>query len=384
MPSSVRTLRAKLLLSTVLVVSAVLTAGTAASVLVASDASRRPGAARQSATLTLEPNRQSGAIHALLDTLLAPLGPLPELDSATLRAAVALTIAPTRGGRLPASEVWIASPRVSTDSLSPAEVTLLRVWARSEPLGPLWGYRPALRAAKGHGERLTRAWRPLRQFVRHNEEDADSALAHGDVSLAMERARETLAASRHFVDQPLIYDMLVGRVFMVIGAKLLARAARQADEPFVVTQANRLAELARSNYALGPGQWAQFNALGAEPAAGQLQHIAADRTLPPAIRLLAVHAAVTGACLRTREVLLGPTAERREGLVRLAMAVADLPRSDELTPGYFDTLAEMTAGHFAAEPRTSANDEEQGAIASVAWMVPGAVRRRYAFCRTAG
>lgn len=382
MPSSARALRFKLLLSTTLVVSAVLTSGTAASVFVASDTARRTASERQLSELSLDPYRHTPAIRALLDTLLAPLGPPEVLDSAALQATVALTSASGREGESSANSVWIAAPRTKSDSISDPETALLRRWARSAPLPPLWGYRVGLGHPATPWAFPTRAWRPVMQFIRQNERDADSALVHGDVATATLRARETIAAARHFTEQPTSIDMVVGRAIMIKGAKLLARAARQGDEPVISSQAKRLAELVRVNYALSRPQMARLFTLGADLSDGRLHAIAADRNLPPAIRMATLDAALVGACLRTREVLLGVTAERRNGMAQLAWSVSDIRRTEELTPAYFHAL-DAFGGNGLADHGTKTAPRDDGNATPVRWMVPRGVRHRYAFCRGA-
>lgn len=381
MPSSARTLRFKLLLSTMLVVSAVLTSGTAASVFVASDAARRTAHERLLGDLSLDPYRHTAAIHALLDTLLAPLGAPSVLDAATFQMAVALTAHAATSTDVMSAAVWVVAPVSAPDSLSPTQIAVFRAWARSSPLPSLWGYRKGLGAPATPWALPTRAWRPVMQFMRQNEREADSALMRGDVATATLRARELMSGARHFTDQPTMLDMVVGRAMMMRGAKLLARSARQGDDPLASSQALRLAELARVNYAIAHPQMARLYNLGADLSDGRLLAIAADRSLPAAIRVATLDAAMIGVCLRTREVLLGATAERHDDLAKLAWAVSDIKRTEELTPAYFQALSAFDEPRLAFVGQASSRNRPDADASPVRWMVPSGVRHRYAICR---
>lgn len=383
MPSSARTLRFKLLLSTMLVVSAVLTSSTAASVFVASDAARRTAHERLLGELSLDPYRHTAQIHALLDSLLAPLGTPSVLDSATFRDAVALTAHVVNGTDVVPGAVWVTTPVSAPDSLTPAQIAVMRAWARSTPLPPLWGYRAGLGSPVTPWALPTRAWRPVMSFIKLNEREADSALVRGDVTTATLRARELISGARHFTDQPTMLDMVVGRAMMMRGAKLLARSARQGDDPAVSSQALHLAELARVNYAVAHPQMARLFTLGADLSDGRLLAIAADRSLPAGIRVATLDAALVGVCLRTREVLLGATAERHDGLAKLAWAVSDIKRTEELTPAYFQALSAFDEPRLAFVGQSMGRGQPDTDASPVQWMVPSGVRHRYAFCRGA-
>ncbi len=384
--TSTGTLRFKLLLSTVLVVAAALTTGTAASVFVASDSARRSAQGGLPPELSLDAHRRTAAIHALQDSLLLPLGPLPALDAATLRSVVALTQHAGRPGETPAAAVWTVPPTAASDSLSSAAYVMLRRWARSAPLEALWGYREGLGDPANPWVIPGRAWPLLMRYAKHNTQEADSALVHGAPEAAMERARETIAAARHFADQPTAADMLVGRALLMDGADLLARAARQGDAPTIVSQARRLSQLAQANYALAQPERASLNAMAVDPADGRLEQIAADRSLPHAWRLAALDAVVVGACLRTREVLLGATEDRRKLLAQMGVGVADIPRAGELVPVYRRALdafdIEGLASHLNALHRPDGGRATNRVETPMQWLVPAGVRHRYAFCRS--
>ena len=383
MPSTARSTRFKLLLSTLLVLSAVLTTGTAASVFVASEPARRTAHERMAGKLEMTPHRQSAAVSALLDSLLAPLGALAPLDSVELRQVVALTQHAGREDGPTAAPVWMTTPTPVTDSLHADEMAMLRRWARSAPLPSLWGYARGLGAPSDPWALPTRAWRPLLRFTVLNEREADVALLSGDAPSAMTKARETIAAGRHFIAQPLLMDMMVGRAFVTRGAKLLARAARQGDDPFTASQARRLVELARVTYAWSHPEVMRLRTMALDPADPRLRAMASDALLPPAIRLGALDAVLSGACLRPREMLFGSTPERRAAVGALSVAVADIPRANELTPAFRRALADFDGdgarndGGLGATRRRS----RRGAMESRwAVLVPAAVRHRYTFC----
>ncbi len=392
--TSIRSLRFKLLLSTVLVVAAARTTGPAAAGFVAGDSARR-SATGTSPSLSLEAHRQTAVIHALQDSLLAPLGNLTDTDPVTLRSVVALTQHAGRPSDTPAAAVWTVPPTAasaSSDSLSSAEYGLLRHWARSAPMASLWGYREGLGDPANPWALPGRAWPLLMRYAKRNAQSADSALMQGAPAVAMERALETIAAARHFVDQPTAADMIVGRALLVHGADLLARAARQGEEPATVSQARRLSQLARSVYALAQPERAALNALAVDPSDGRLEQITADRSLPNALRMAAIEAVVIGACLRTREVLMGAAEDRRRVLTRMSLGVADIPRADELTRAYRRALEAFDNDGLASHPnvartraanRDAARDANRAVMAMpVQWLVPAGVRHRYAFCRS--
>jgi len=330
--------------------------------------------------LSLDPYRHTLAIHALVDSLLAPLGSPTALDSATFQAAVALMAHPGSATNPARRPVWVAEPVATADTLTPTQLAVLRTWARSAPLPPLWGYRVGLGAPETPWVLPTRAWRHVLQFVKQNEREADSALVLGEVATAVLRARETIGAARHFTDQPLAMDMVIGRATMMRGAKLLARATRQGDDPATSSQANRLAALVRANYAFGHPQMVRLYTMGADVADGRLEAIAADRSLPAGLRVATLEAALVGVCLRTREVLLGASSERHDALAQLARAVSDIPRTGELVPAFIGVLDDFDRDGVASQAGRAARGEDEGRMA-VQWMVPTGVRQRYAFCR---
>jgi hypothetical protein len=79
-----------------------------------------------------------------------------------------------------------------------------------------------------------------------NEQAADNALVRGDVELALQHARENIAAASHLLWQPLAYDAVVGRERLRDAAALLARSARQADQPLLHGGAQRLLRMTQS------------------------------------------------------------------------------------------------------------------------------------------
>ncbi len=381
MPSTARSLPVTLLRSTLLVIAAVLTTGTAATVIVAGDSARRTPREAASGRLDLAPFRRRSAMRALLDSVIAPLGNPPPLDSAALRRVVALTRTADRAE--PNAEngsVWIAARAEAATSGVEAQQSL-RAWARSAPLPALWGYTTGLGGVQLPWELPVRSWPALQRFVRLSEAEADSALLVGDADMAMLRARETIAAARHFVDQPTMLDAMIGRSLVQHGARLLDRAARQAEQPVAASQALRLATMAREGASVSHATVLQLRALGIDLRDGRLLAIAQDRTLAPSLRLAAVDAGFVGVCLRARELLVGADADRRTGLEALAAAVADVPRANELTPLLLHALDAFEKNGLRDDRVVQRARMAGGWPALSPWLVPPIVQQRAAVCR---
>ena len=101
LPRANRKPPARLLLMLSGLVCAILTTGTAASVYVAGDATRR--ATRkvgQIALMDSDAHQRGAAVHALIDTLIAPLGVLPAMDSSILARCRGIPRSPGISGHL--------------------------------------------------------------------------------------------------------------------------------------------------------------------------------------------------------------------------------------------------------------------------------------------
>ncbi len=356
------------------VVSTLLTTSTAATVYVASGAVR-PTRNDDGRAITLFPtaaHRQAQQTLALLDSLVVPLGDLPEMDSLTLRTAVGLL-----GTRM-TTGAWIAFDSAAVKSAD--TLAFLRRWARSRALPAYWGLQPNFAGVESAGDLPVHKYVPLRRFMLLNEAVADSALMAGDATTAMERARETLAGARHLLSQPQLVDVLVGRVMVERGSRLLVRAAQQGDDPLTAGAARRLDALSHGAFTVDRAAQLAYRALGTSPNDGRLLSLAGDHSLHPALRMQAFIGLYTGACLHPREVLFGMSSERRQVFQQLAQAVEDIPRGRDLAGlhqrefDYFNDGLTDAARKRRAGPR----DTDGGLLG---WVVPRVVMDRVTMCR---
>jgi hypothetical protein len=364
---------ARLLLVLTGLVCAVLTTGTAASVYVAGDASRRATEKVSGmALLDTDSHRRSASVHALIDTLIAPLGALPPMDSAMLRDAVEFLA--SRDDPDP----WISANNRRAATLDTLE--FFRAWAKHEPLPAFWGYRTK---AWGDGldRRAGRKLGTIKRFVQLNEAVADSALLAGDAVTAMNRAREIIAASRHLIDQPVGIDMVFGVYVLDRGAMLLARSAQEAGEPVVASAARQLFRMAGANYRLTNRERRALLNMGENPADGRLLALASDRELPPAVRFEApLESMVKSACINPREMMFGLSGARRDAFDEILSALNDIPRMSEVAPSVrarleiFDAPADYLNGLKGAKMKESL----------VSLLVPPVLRSRVKYCQLMG
>ncbi|MEP6764212.1 MAG: hypothetical protein ABJB66_07885 [Gemmatimonadaceae bacterium] len=399
----------KLLATGVACAVAVVVCGTAATVVAASNATRKQpptaGAARPDFDrFALESFRDAGSIRALLDSLVAPLdirGAANPNDIATIASAT------SQGSR--ASQVWDIALREVLPTMSPtpfASVGVLdtswenlsvertvraerdsatpwlpvfRRWARSQPMQPLWGYRKGLPGVRDIHDLPLRNFRPILTLYSANESAAYLQLRDGKSGMAVEHARENISASRHFLEQPFLFDALLGRILVKRSASLLAVAAARAGDSATARQARRLLTAAKHNDDMQPlRQWLrQQEGISNSTAA---EEIAANVALAPSIRIEAIQSIVVGACGSTPEIVFGFNGARRVALNKTANALHDLNRADEIANGYvrlFDQLAEDPVSYVDRYVKPV----QDGAFD---WIVPPGVRARIDFCAMQG
>jgi hypothetical protein len=358
-----------------LAVAGAVSAATAVGVYVATDPPRRwaragvPSPSPESASAG-----QFRVLSGLLDSLVAPLGTAQTLDSARLSAFVALT------GDASLKRSWIAEPRTPVPPrtvVSSTELSLYRAWARSAPLPAFWGYRPGFGAPADMHQLPIRRHSVLTALRRANAADADSALARGDVSDALLRARENLAGARHLIDQPFAIDVMIGKAQIKESAKLLGRVARQANDPALAGAADRLQVLNESFSPLPPLGPAPLLRAARDPASDSLVRLALDTSMHPARRLQLAEMQVFGACFNPREMLFGVRAERRAGLGRLFVALGDIPRAGELEAAFRGTF-DLADGESprARPPRYRGLGEQLLEV-----VLPDGITARMRWCR---
>jgi hypothetical protein len=361
----------KLVASLVGLTVVLLSTATAASVFVAGDSSRRIAVKARATPLDLGSFRHHRVLHALLDTLVMPLGPSRALDDPTLRRIVALTNGSSQ------EDAWIpvgSAPRPG-DSL---DLALFRQFAVATPLPGLWGYRNGLAGTHSLRTLPGRSLQGVKRLMLANEAAADSLLLAGRAAAALSRARENLASARHFLDQPSTGDLVFGRYVVQRSAGLMNRAALQAGDHTTAATAGKLQRLANESYQVGSGAWVYQD--GRDPRAIELIVIASDTLLPPALRLHTAVGAIDGACLNTREVLMGASEDRRELVELIIHAVHDIPRAEELMALNQAMLSRFDTGATDVEAQ-GAHPRARNSGGMMDRLLPSSVRRRAAYCR---
>jgi hypothetical protein len=383
---------------------------TAATIIASSELAAKP----EQAVIALSPRdiegdffRDAGPTAALIDSLLAPLGAARDANAEDVALMMALVAghAPIRGAwdvrgsaalvtRVPRAPARILPVRAALDSLSASEfvaamsdtgsawMPVYRRWARSRPLPALWGYRRGLTGVQTVSELPARNFDALRALFSVNDNVALVALRAGDDRGALTHARENLSASRHFLEQPTLNDALMGRHFARRAAQLMAIAATHGGDDIVLHQALRL-DSASSRFDLRVIKWLYQQQ--ANPHAVSAVEVAADRALPPAIRVGAMMPIVTAGCRDTREIVFGFSHARPDVLQRAARAVADIERAGELADLYRRQLDDIRVDperHAVALPVKQSI--ELAGLGALEWMVPPGVRARIALCTAWG
>lgn len=363
MTASRTTPRPTVILATLAAIAiALAVCATAATVIVASDVTRERERVRQQQVTvsgSVEEARAAlsiaASLRAMVDSVVAPLAPFAPADSETVarmalqwgdaeptwRALVAVPAgftAPTDPPRATASDLGRALAGIRGDSLMDSVAlhraladtasSWLATWrrfARSAPLPALWGFREGLPGATSRVELPLRLNRGTRHLYQLNELAGRAALARGDASFALARGLENVAASRHYLDSPILADFLVGRLLATAGSRLAGDAARALGELRLGERADSLHALARQGNGsfLTLSRAAEHDA--ASPAGTLAWELFEDDKLPFAVRVEILYATITGACNHTREVLFGFSPERERRLAEVAARHADHP-----------------------------------------------------------
>lgn len=326
MSSSSKSAGAKLLWLTVLAATGLVATATAATVFAAGDLQRLHARDGASASLRLEGSRNLLPLRALADSLVATVG-VAELGVGS-------------GSRARSSAVDDSRNTLATDA------------------------------------------KALQRLVIVNEAAADSALLAGDAETALLRARENIGAAQHLLWRPQFAEAAQGRAMMLSGAKLLARAALQAQQHTLHASAQRLVVLTS---AMQPVPLA-LQSGRARPNDSTLQAWARDRSLHPATRVVAIELMVASACRSPREVLFGPTLERHAAIDAMISAASDIPQLAQLRSGFHRALDRLdedppafTIG-FAVAPSMVA----PSANVLLRVLVPDIVEARIDACRGSG
>ena len=220
-----------------------------------------------------------------------------------------------------------------------------------------------------------------------NEGAALLALHAGKPAEAELRALENLAASRHFIEQPQVFDAVLGRLFARRSTTLLSLAASRAGDAATEKQVKRLSELLKLPGSHSLPQWLLEQE--SNPNSNAVELIAANHSLAPSIRTESLHAVVIGGCRSTPEIVFGFSGARRVALTKSIDALRDLNRADEIGMGYvrlYDRLNEdpsTVVEQLRAEMSRVSNTPAR-AEGMFDWIVPPGVRARVAFCAMGG
>lgn len=368
MSTNSSTARPSVILATLAALAIVLAVcATAATVLVATDATRQHAAA--SAVAGIRPEftaargswQRVGELGPLVDSLVAELGSFPVADSGQIAIMARLRVYPLPAAVRQAAEsthpVWIALPDsvavpdglsvdgdrltralslLATDAralvstaehsdLTLAAADTLTSWlgrwrthARSAPYAPMWGYRAGLPGVESAFDLPPRNGQSLYLLAQLNALTGWVALRRDDGPLALERALENLAASRHHLESPLVSELRWGTRIAASGAELALAVAMARGDSVLAQRARavqrRTALSMEGMIALGEAAIAD----AADPAAPVAMELFEDDKLPFAVRAEILYATLAGSCRNTREVLFGFSPLRETQLQALA------------------------------------------------------------------
>lgn len=414
MTSTHSTARPTVILATLAAIAiALAVCATAATVIVASDVTRERERVQAHGAVASVPVSEARAalatmpsLRATIDSLAAPLAPFAPADSITVAlmtvqwdsrpAQHRAVFAPSRIDAHPASTpasslsdlntVVLAlrgerapdvalRARVLADTTTPWLATW-RAFARSAPLPPLWGYREGLPGVTSSFDLPVRGYNGVKHLQLLNEIVGRVALEGGDAHAALQRARENVAATRHYLDSPLLVDFTFGRSLAVQAGRLIADAARALGDSATLSLALSLETLAANGSAsfLALSRAAERDA--ASPAGTLAMELFDDDKLPFAVRVEILYATIAGACGHTREVLFGFAPEREQRLADLAARHRDHPAFGPLLG-----LMPAAARRVRENPTSLLSPDVWPTAGAMDGLLPDAVAARALLCQ---
>jgi hypothetical protein len=404
----------KLLATGVACAAAVLVCGTAATVVVATDVTHRLNRNQQTyPTSSPKPPassrgsfRDRGATAAALDSLVAPLGPITPLSANDASAIASLSAGSStretwavggpatqspRPAPIPDSLSWRRNRPLHRDSLNAGEraslpaaikdpwLPIFRAWARSPRESALFDYRTDMPGVNDMRDLPRRSFGVWRTLFAENELASLDALWNGRNAEALQHARENVAAARHFAEQPIVIDALLGRIFLHRALFVLEHVARESGER---TLADRVRTLNTGSKSLqGASSLRALSVAEADPTAHVAEQWAADTSLHPALRVESLGYITLGGCRNARELMLGFSSERTESMKRAIASIRDIDRGAEL--GALQEKFLDYAMNLREAPEVHSRNSIFGRselLSAFAWIVPPGVRARAALC----
>lgn len=411
----------KLLATGVACALAILVCGTAATVVIASNVTTTLGSPSRARSVVPAVGpygtrgqwfRDTGATALALDSLVAPLGPTVPVDAKVLASLGRLNVGRSKsevwesmsgnlllGAVLPGTVAELAHGRISIplnfDTLRLANWTderrqaldpwlpLFRQWARGPRQPALWGYRaglPGVTDARDLPLRSLQAWRVL---FAENEFASLLALRDGQPIIAMERARENVAGTRHFLEQPMMIDAQWGRGLLQRSLQVLAFVATSTGDSSIAHRALQL-DSTTKNYG-GSFNLKLLMEQEIKADSRATEEFAANKSFHPALRVESLSTITSGGCRSLPELVFGFSEKRRGAMMRAVANIRDIERGAEL--GALQQQFLEYAMKLRAAPLTNSlvtNPGRSALLSAFSWMVPPGVRARAALCLEQG
>jgi len=275
--------------------------------------------------------------------------------------------------------------RIASDTASP-RLSAFRGLAHVPTLPASWAFRPGIPGVQSPFAIPAFRLPGVRRVGYANAASGLVALAHGDTTLALLRARENVAVARHLTRQ--LDDMEASAAaLLVLQASSLIRAAGVAkSQPVLAAEADHLERVAdelrrpvRLRYST------KALALFADPSNAAGARLFSDTTIAPSSRVGLVFSAIFGHCLNAREMLFGIDSSRLSLLDAASVRLGDIPRAEEIT-----SVARRWLTRWVDDQPGVASENVHSIfrvqnpsplIQSLGWIGLGAVRDRMLVCR---
>jgi hypothetical protein len=298
----------------------------------------------------------------------------PSVDAQTIGQAL---------DRLPALDSALGA-RLVGDTNSP-RLSALRRLARADTLPIGWRLRGVVAGARSPLETPRLAAVAVEETGLRNEVAALLALARGDTTTALERARENVAAARQLTRVANTSDDELAATLALQARDMMLAAARISRSPALRAESDAIERAAEALQLAGEEQFvARARALFADPSDTTGLTLFGDKRLTPGTRVALAIPLVMGHCLNAREMLFGVDARRLTLLSRADAQLRDLPGASELLRPARNWLQEWTEH----QRKTAAANRDLGGageasllLRSLGWIGLGGIRDRMIVCR---